>query len=261
MKALGAEIWAGLVATSIEPTDLIEPLLLTQWVDLSARRRAEEARAELLMEHAARTHAEAMAERLSQLQALSGAIESLSLHRLLAELAIRLEDLFAADAAEVEIVGNTGEPIVFRSERGAAQRREPGRPRPVLERTQQAPIVIEGAEIGVLRLSLPSGRSFSSSERSLLDDAAERAALGIRRAQLHEREHHVASELQRGLLPKRLPEISGVHSPRTTRRRAPRSAATGTTHLRCPAAGWESCSATSPGGACRPLRRWGSCAA
>ena len=70
--------------------------------------------------------------------------------------------------------------------------------------------MIEGAEIGVLRLSLPSGRSFSSSERSLLDDAAERAALGIRRAQLHEREHHVASELQRGLLPKRLPEISGV---------------------------------------------------
>jgi PAS domain S-box-containing protein len=210
VTTLGSEVWAGLVATSIEPTDLIEPLLLTQWVDLSARRRAEEARAELLMEHAARTHAEAMAERLSQLQALSGAIESLSLHRLLAELAIRLEDLFAADAAEVEIVGNAGEPIIVRSERGAAQQLEPGRSHSVLERTHEAPIVIEGADVGALRLSLPSGRSFSSSERSLLDDAAERAALGIRRAQLHEREHHVASELQRGLLPKRLPEISGL---------------------------------------------------
>jgi PAS domain S-box-containing protein len=207
---LGSEVWAGLVATSIEPTDLIEPLLLTQWVDLSARRRAEEARAELLMEHAARTHAEAMAERLSQLQALSGAIESLSLDRLLAELAIRLEELFAADAAEVGIVGDTGEPIVVRSERGAAQRLEPGRSHQTLERSHAASIVIEGAEIGALRLSLPSGRSFSSSERSLLDDAAERAALGIRRAQLHEREHHVASELQRGLLPKRLPEMSGL---------------------------------------------------
>jgi PAS domain S-box-containing protein len=210
VTTLGSEVWAGVVATSVESTDLTEPLLLTQWVDLSARRRAEEARAELLMEHAARTHAEAISERLSKLQALSGAIESLSLHRLLAELAIRLEELFGADAAEVEIVGNNGEPMVVRSERGEAHRLEPGRPHAVLERAHETPIVIEGAKVGALRLSMPSGRSFSSSERSLLSDAAERAALGIRRAQLHEREHHVASELQRGLLPKRLPEIPGL---------------------------------------------------
>src|SRR5262249_49418413 len=155
----------------------------------------EEARAELLMEHAARTHAEAMAERLSKLQALTGAIESLSLHRVLAELAVRLAELFAAEVTEVEIVSPSGEPIAFRAQHGTARMLEPGRPRAALERTHAAPIVIEGAESGVLRVSLPEGRSFSSSERSLLADAAERAALGIRRAELHEREHHVAVEL------------------------------------------------------------------
>jgi PAS domain S-box-containing protein len=210
VTASGSEVWAGLVASSIEPADLSEPLLLAQWVDLSARRRAEEARAELLMEHAARTNAEAMAERLSNLQALSGAIESLSLNRLLAELAVRLADLFDAELAEVEIAGHTGEPIVFRAEHGEARRLEPGKPWPAVDRAHEIPIVIEGADAGVLRLGMPPGRSFSASERSLLHDAAERAALGIRRAQLHEQEHHVAVELQRGLLPKQLPEIDGV---------------------------------------------------
>jgi serine phosphatase RsbU (regulator of sigma subunit) len=162
------------------------------------------------MEHAARTNAEAMAERLSKLQALSGAIESLSVQRVLAELAVRLAELFDAEVTEVEIVGRTGEPITFRAEHGAARRLDPGKPRAALERALEAPIVIEGAWSGVLRLCLPSGRSFSSSERALIQDAAERAGLGIRRAQLHEREHQVAVELQRGLLPKRLPEMEGL---------------------------------------------------
>ena len=210
LPAHGTEVWVGLVASSIEPADLSTPLLLAQWVDLSSRRRAEEARAELLMEHAARTHAEAMAERLSKLQALSGAIESLSLHRVLAELAVRLAELFDAQAAEVEIIGHTGEPITFHAEHGTASRLDPGKPRAALEHGHEVPIVIEGAEAGVLRMRLPAGRSFTSAERSLMQDAAERAALGIRRAQLHEREHQVAVELQRGLLPKQLPAIAGL---------------------------------------------------
>jgi PAS domain S-box-containing protein len=210
VTAHGTEVWVGLVASSIEPADLSAPLLLAQWVDLSSRRRAEEARAELLMEHAARTHAEAMAERLSKLQALSGAIESLSLHRVLAELAVRLAELFDAEAAEVEITGHTGEPITFRAEHGTASRQDPSKPRAALDNVREVPIVIEGAQAGVLRMRLPTGRSYTSAERALMQDAAERAALGIRRAQLHEREHQVAVELQRGLLPKQLPQIAGL---------------------------------------------------
>jgi serine phosphatase RsbU (regulator of sigma subunit) len=70
--------------------------------------------------------------------------------------------------------------------------------------------VIEGANVGCLRLALPAGRSFSATERSLLQDAADRAALAIRRAQLHEEEHRIAVELQRGLIPKSLPAVPGV---------------------------------------------------
>jgi serine phosphatase RsbU (regulator of sigma subunit) len=44
----------------------------------------------------------------------------------------------------------------------------------------------------------------------LLQDAADRAALAIRRAQLHEEEHRIAVELQRGLIPKSLPTVPGV---------------------------------------------------
>ncbi len=208
LTASGAETWVGLVASSIDPGDLGQPLLLIQWVDLSARRRAEEARAQLFLEHAARTSAEAMADRLSKLQALSGAIESLSQHQLIAELAVRLAELFEVDVAEVEIERDGGEPIIVHAAQGggAVQSLEPT---PALEQTLEAPVVIEGASVGMLRLAR-SSRAFNSSERSLLYDASERAALGIRRAQLHEQEHRVAVELQRGLLPKRLPEIAGL---------------------------------------------------
>ena len=72
------------------------------------------------------------------------------------------------------------------------------------------PLVIEGANVGCLRLALPLGGSFSPTERSLLQDAADRAALAIRRAQLHEEEHRIAVELQKGLIPKRLPELRGI---------------------------------------------------
>lgn len=204
----GADVWVGIVASSIEPTEFAEPLLLVQWVDLSSRRRAEQARAELLLEHAARSQAESIADRLAKLQALSGAIDSLSLDGLLTELALRLVELFDATVAEVQVSGGLEEleePVAVRASGGEARRVVDDTDSPTVDRWYDAPLVIDGATVGTLRLGLPEDRSFSASERSLLRDAAERAALGIRRAQLHEREHRIAVELQSGLLPKRLP--------------------------------------------------------
>ena len=209
--ACGTEVWVGLVASSIEPADLSTPLLLAQWVDLSSRRRAEEARAELLMEHAARTHAEAMAERLSKLQALSGAIDSLSLHRVLAELAVApWQSCSMPRPPRSRSSATQASPSPSAPSMERRSRQDPGKPRAALENVHEVPIVIEGTQAGVLRMRLPTGRSYTSAERSLMQDAAERAALGIRRAQLHEREHQVAVELQRGLLPKQLPAIAGL---------------------------------------------------
>ncbi len=71
-------------------------------------------------------------------------------------------------------------------------------------------MLIDRSQVGTLRVSPPPGRGLSPADRSLLHDAAERASLGIRRALLHEEEHRIAEELQRGLLPNRLPSVDGI---------------------------------------------------
>ncbi len=210
LSSTGAEVWVAMVASAIEATEVAEPLLLAQWVDLTVRRRAEQDRAELLLEQAARVQAEGVAERLSKLQALTSALEVLSLDELLPQLATRLAELFQVDVAEVQISGELDQPVVVRAV-GAQVGAGAGEPPAVDDdRWRQVPLVIEGASVGSLRLALPPGRSFSTTERSLLQDAADRTALAIRRAQLHEEEHRIAVELQRGLIPKSLPEVRGV---------------------------------------------------
>lgn len=209
----GAQVWVGMVASAIEATEFAEPMLLAQWIDLSVRRRAEQDRAELLLEQAARAQAESIAERLSKLQTLTSAMETLALDELLPELSTRLAELFETDVAEVEISGGVERPVVVRALAGQVGRVGVGaNDLPAVEeaRWREVPLVIEGARVGSLRLAPPAGRGFSSTERSLLHDAADRAALAIRRAQLHEEEHRIAVELQRGLIPRSLPKVRDV---------------------------------------------------
>jgi PAS domain S-box-containing protein len=206
----GSDVWVGLVASAIETRDLGEPLLLVQWVDLAVRRRAEQARAELLLEQAARGQAEAMAERLGKLQALTSALQSMSLDQLLIELASRLSEIFDVEIAEVGISNELDEPILVRATRGEVGTIELEEPLPDALRWQEAQLTIEGANVGVIRLALPRHRAFNEAERSLLRDAAERAALSIRRTRAHEEEHRIAVELQRGLIPKSLPRVPGI---------------------------------------------------
>jgi PAS domain S-box-containing protein len=206
----GTEVWVGLVASAIEATEFDEPLLLAQWVDLTVRRRAEQDRAELLLEQAARMQAESVAERLSKLEDLSTALEPLALDEILPQLAARLAELFGVEAAEVQIAGEHDEPRVVRAAAGRV--RSVGREGAGDDANgwHQVPLVIERTTVGYVRVAQPSDRPFSPTERSLLQDAADRAALAIRRAQLHEEEHRIAVELQRGLVPKSLPEVGGI---------------------------------------------------
>ena len=74
----------------------------------------------------------------------------------------------------------------------------------------EAATQIERAKLGSIRLELPGERSFDNEEIALLRQAADRGALSIRRVQLHEEEHRIAVELQRGLIPARLPSVSGI---------------------------------------------------
>ncbi len=209
-SSAGSQVWVAIVASAIETAEFAEPLLLAQWVDLTVRRRAEQDRADLLLEQAARTQAESIAERLSKLQDLTSALEPLALDELLPQLAARLADLFGVEAAEVQIRDEHNAPLVVRAAGG--QIRNVSREPESLDEDgwRQVPLVIERTTVGYLRLAQPTGRTFSPTELSLLQDAADRAALAIRRAQLHEEEHRIAVELQRGLIPKRLPTVNGI---------------------------------------------------
>jgi PAS domain S-box-containing protein len=209
-SSAGSEVWVAMIASAINTSEFAEPLLLAQWIDLTLRRRAEQDRADLLLEQAARVQAEAVAERLSKLHDLTTALEPLELDELLRQLATQLAELFEVEAAEVQIPGEHDEPRAVRAAGGHVRTLSPEEADADGDRWRQVPLVIERATVGCLRLAQPSDRSFSSTEQWLLQEAADRAALAIRRARLHEEEHRIAVELQRGLVPKRLPEVSGI---------------------------------------------------
>ena len=137
-------------------------------------------------------------------------MDTLALDELLPQLASRLAELFEVDAAEVQIAGELDRPVVVRAVPGQLATGSSEAAQVDEDRWREVPLVIEGASVGRLRLALPEGRAFTTTERSLLHDAADRAALVIRRAQLHEEEHRIAVELQRGLIPKSLPEVRGI---------------------------------------------------
>jgi PAS domain S-box-containing protein len=207
----GAYTWTCAYLSSIDPAELGEQLLMIQWVDLTPRRHAEQARAELDLEHLARARAEATAERLDNLRMFTDALETLSLGQLLPELALRLAEQFGAQLAEVRIDarGDAG-PDTVRAAAGrvlGAASEGSGFP---AEAWQEMPLEIEGTKMGSLRLVPSAEASFADADRALLGDLADRAALSIRRAQLVEQEHRIAATLQRALLPARLPEVPGL---------------------------------------------------
>jgi PAS domain S-box-containing protein len=209
ITSMGREIWVAPTASWIKGSEAQTPHLLVQWVDVGARRRSEQARAELLVEQAARAHAEAQAERLGKLQRLLDTLESRSLDDLLTEVARHLVDMFDADAAETQVYdGGDGEALVRAT--GSHIRRPDAALSDHHGLWHECVLLAEAKTIGLLRVALAPGRSFSPVERALLEDAANHVSLLVRRMQLHEREHRIAVELQRGLLPARVPELPGV---------------------------------------------------
>ncbi|HWF51389.1 MAG TPA: SpoIIE family protein phosphatase [Solirubrobacteraceae bacterium] len=206
----GSEVWTCAYLSSIDPAEVGAPLLMIQWVDLSPRRHAEQARAELQLEHVARAQAEATAERMHKLQMFTDALETASLDELLPELALRLAEQFDVQLAEVRVDGpDRAGPIVVRAAAGRVLSGEDDSELPT-EAWQEMPLLIDGAARGRLRLVPSAEGTFAAADRSLLGDLADRAALSIGRAQLHEQEHRIAEILQRGLLPTELPEVPGV---------------------------------------------------
>lgn len=72
------------------------------------------------------------------------------------------------------------------------------------------PLKARGSVLGALTLwIMRSANAFDPTARRTADRLAERAAMGLDNARLHEEQTHIAGVLQRSLLPRSLPEIEG----------------------------------------------------
>ena len=194
--------------------------LIVQVLDLRDRRRAEQEREQRIRERLARVDAERASERLHKIQRISdAALSTLAFEDLVLELLARTLECLAADAAAIMLQEQAGETIIYETasglERGAQMRRRvvsgDASATPVLgdlvTSTLAAPLQVAGHAIGELVVGTRSSRRFSSDDRALLELAAERGALGIQRARLYQREHRIAEQLQRSLLPAELPAV------------------------------------------------------
>lgn len=74
------------------------------------------------------------------------------------------------------------------------------------------PLVVGGRVTGVLHVGSLRPRQFNEDDIALLELVAHRAALAIEHAALFEREHRIAETLQRSLLPRELPRVSGLEA-------------------------------------------------
>jgi PAS domain S-box-containing protein len=197
--------------------------VVAQVVDLRERRRAEEERAQRMRERVARVEAERTTERLRAIQHISdAALGHVAFDDLVRELLSRTMEVLGVDTAAVVLHESDEQALIFQAVAGVegganTQRRVPADggaavTRPLgdaITAARQAPMLVDGQQIGALHVGSLFPRAFTPDDQALLDLAAERAAIGIERARLFQREHGIAEELQRSLLPARLPEVPG----------------------------------------------------
>ncbi|MDP1846398.1 MAG: SpoIIE family protein phosphatase [Solirubrobacteraceae bacterium] len=233
-----------LVSASLaRPSNGGRPDLILQLQDLRERRRAQRDREQLIRAQSARAQAEAAAERLQIMQSIAAAVlDAVSLEDLLRELLDRILDALDVDRVAAVL---TDEPRPIRAraaggvetivERDAREAVVDG----IVERVsrERGPVMIadvpaDGVDahslggaitsllavplfdaahvIGSIQVGTLTRRDFDRETIALLRLAADRAGLAIGRTRLYERERRIAQELQRSLLPKRLPDVAGI---------------------------------------------------
>lgn len=210
--------------------------------DLRERRRAERDREQLIRAQSARAQAEAASERLRLMQSIAvAALGAEDLEGLVRELLDRLLDALDADRAAI-VLTDDGERVVARAAGGvetvferdggtevddvvarvAAERGpvtvvdvvaagiDASSLGPAITSLLAVPLVAGAQVIGSLHVGTLTRREFDDETVDLLGLAAGRASLAIARTRLYERERRIASELQRSLLPSKLPSVPGV---------------------------------------------------
>jgi len=180
-------------------------------------------RAALAIDHGRAYAAEkAIADRLRRVQAVTDvALSHLASDELLGELVLRVRDLLDADTCAILLMDEDRQEVVARAAAGLEEEVEAGVRIPIgggfagriaatgetvflpdvdhadvlnpilrekgIRSLLGAPLLARGRVLGVIHVGSLVPRTFTSEEIELLEAAAERAALGIERALLHER--------------------------------------------------------------------------
>ena len=218
------------------------PDLILQLQDLRERRRAQRGREQLIRAEAARAHAETAAERLRIMQSIAvAALGAEDLEGLLRELLDRILEALDVDRAAVVLTDGARalvaraaggvDTIVARKARAhvddlvdrvvreggplaiadvSAAGLDASSLGPAITSLLAVPLADGEQVIGSIHVGTLTRRDFDEETTALLRLAADRAGLAIARTRLYERERQIASELQRSLLPKRLPVVPGV---------------------------------------------------
>jgi PAS domain S-box-containing protein len=247
MRLDGVPVWAEVNASAVGDGSGRPQNVIVQVEDITERKEAERERAARARERAARAEAEAVAETMGKLQAVTDvALRHLTLDDLLDELLVRIRATLEVDAAGILLIGDHDAGETFASgavvtpegksesgaripvARGFARRlagtgevvaiaavADPLVLHPLLKDSgivslAAAPMAVEGRLHGVLQVGTVAKREFSGADQGLLQLIADRAALAVQHARLYEREHGIVETLQRALLPARLPQLPGV---------------------------------------------------
>jgi PAS domain S-box-containing protein len=219
-----------------------DPALIVQVYDLRDRQRAEAERAALVRAKAKRAQAEQLTQRLAAVQRITdAALGSLAFDELISELLVRMSDVLGVDRAAILLHSDDGTAAVHQMAEGvpgamyartwrlpeqgfAAEVLAAGGPVTAEGRTMGhplgdavasllgVPLLVDGHAIGALHVGSLFPRRFSLDDATILSLAAERAALAIQRMRLFEREHLIARDLQRSLLPEGLPVLPGLQT-------------------------------------------------
>ncbi|MDX6692042.1 MAG: hypothetical protein QOG15_3499 [Solirubrobacteraceae bacterium] len=237
----GISIPVGISASLASTRDGEAPELILQLQDLRPRERADRDREQLMRAQLARASAEAVSERLRITQSITDAVLGAEdLAGLLGQLLARLLESFDVDRAAIVLAGADGQiaahgsPIETVIARGrdvqldevAVRVAEEGNPvvigdvpgagteatllGPAVRSLLAVPLIERGAVVGSLHIGTLTPRDFDDETLDLLRLAAARAGLAIARVRLYEREHEIAEQLQRSLLPDSLPDVPGV---------------------------------------------------
>jgi PAS domain S-box-containing protein len=232
-----------LVSASLaRPSSGGRPDLILHLQDLRERRRAQRDREQLIRAQAARAHAETTAERLRIMQSIAvAALGAEDLEELLSELLDRILEALDVDRAAV-VLTDEARAVVARAaggvdtvvaraardhvddlvdrvvrERGplaildvAADGLDASSLGPAITSLLAVPLCEGDQVIGSIHVGTLTRRDFDDETVGLLRLAADRAGLAIARTRLYERERGIAQELQRSLLPKRMPPVPGV---------------------------------------------------